>query len=298
MPTQGLDARFYYSNGRVFFRRKIVLTPGEFGILPGALAQASGDPHFSLVKSLGNCAGNQERFWAEWDDNGPECINEMLFAYVQTSRYKVEVYHTNEVIPGVGGSVVNNVRVVFANTGESPTQTLYSAVTTSSTINAAYGEIDLQIIPLSFSGRPFLQMQFGWRQINDVEFLGGGVAVVLKSSITSEGYWSSAEGPDVNGFSLAGSPLGITRADLEAAAQAGPDNAVWNKVVFPGSDFTVLTLLLGRDRCRERRRIPDWDIVPVTEFEPTPPPPTPTPTYMEMFKNKRDMLKSSYKRLI
>lgn len=240
-----------------------------------------GDPHFELVKGGNNaCSNQQERFWAEWDDNGPNCVNEVLFVYAETTRYKLEVYHTNRLVaipetsPQEFGSVIENIRVIFAEEGLSPVTVQYSYANVPAPRTDWYGELSLQITPVSDQGENYLQLQFGWAQINDLEFLGGGVGVVLKKVISSGGYWSSPTGSNVDGFSLAGSSLNISRDDLEMAAQSGPNTANWNKVIFPGDDFTPLTENATFNICRERR-IFAWDPFLILPFLP---PPTPTPS--------------------
>ena len=257
------------------------LVPGTLGVLPQSIARMLGDPHFELIKGGNNaCSNQQERFWAEWDDNGPNCVNEMLFVYAETTRYKLEVYHTNRLVaipetsPQEFGSVIENIRVIFAEEGLSPVTVQYSYANVPAPRTDWYGELSLQITPVSDQGENYLQLQFGWAQINDLEFLGGGVGVVLKKVISSGGYWSSPTGSNVDGFSLAGSSLNISRDDLEAAAQSGPNTANWNKVIFPGAEFTLLTENATFNICRERR-IFAWDPFLILPFLP---PPTATPT--------------------
>ena len=132
----------------------------------------------------------------------------MLFVHLQTLRYTLSIYHTNKIVPSIGGSVIDTVEIVY--NGQS---TIYNS--TSSLDIVLDEEIEIEIISSAFEGLNFLQMRFGWtRDINDVVVLGGGVGVVMKKVVAESGYWESSTGPDVNGFAVAGSFLNIARLDL------------------------------------------------------------------------------------
>lgn len=247
----------------IFFFTKVTPTPTPtptstplIGSLPAGETAVQRDPFFSLQKREACPLTNERQFWAQWEDNGGSCINRMLFIHLETLRYTLSVYHTNKIVPSIGGSVIDTVEVVY--NGQS---TIYDSTSSLNTLLS--GDISIELVSSSFEGLDFLQMRFGWiRDINDVVTLGGGVGVVMKKVISESGYWESATGPDVNGFGTAGTFLNITRSDLESAAISGENTPQWNKVMFPGTDFNALNTTVV---CRPVMNRP-WDPVPPAFF--------------------------------
>jgi hypothetical protein len=80
--------------------------------------------------------------------------------------------------------------------------------------------------------------------------------------------WTGPDGPTADGFSDAGSDLGITLSDLENAASSGLGTSAYDKVSFDGSSFSNLETLLGERLSPTARTTFSWDPLPYTELDP------------------------------
>jgi hypothetical protein len=197
------------------------------------------DPFFAIAKtdisSMDGSLSDNERFFAQWEDNGQDAINEMAtIVYKNIDGTDIWVFHKNRFVPSIGGCVIQYVRV-WANGVEH----LYSAgnMTQQNTV-VQYGPLILNIAQLSsdvVSGGPYLELSINWESLPEgVESLSGGFGLVLKrASLSPDSYWQSTIGVSVDGFTEAGRPWGITRRHLEALAKLRPPSIALPEEEFP-----------------------------------------------------------------
>ena len=85
------------------------------------------DPVFSITRGgRPDCAAGTTARYADWEDNGPDCLNKILYMYVDTSYLKVAVYTTNRLVPRIGGSVLDKIEIIHYD--KSTKQTSYKAL--------------------------------------------------------------------------------------------------------------------------------------------------------------------------
>lgn len=256
---------------------------GPNGNLPQTVATVNRDPVYTLSRNpeqATQCGPGQFQDYATWEDNGPACLNKILFMYLDTARYKIAIFVTNKIVPKIGGSVIKNIEIRHYNksSNESKQIILDTDVASDLTSNPTYeleGRdviIRVRVGKSNEAGHFFeLDTDFG-NPINDVITLGGGIGLVFKRVLLSlltpvrgvvpiGGFtaWTTDSGPEIDGFSIAGAPLRITRRDLEMAATMGPNTTQWAKVMFPGSDFNALRGLIPICQTRPER---PWDPTP------------------------------------
>jgi hypothetical protein len=238
-------------------------------LLEGAAPEFNvGDPHFTLFRGEKvensespsssiftgfTCPPDQFPLISQWDDNGLDCRNEMLLCYIRSGSDWASVFYTNSQFDSIApASMITQIRV---KTSEG--QNIYDI--------ASFSESRQQILNLggvtmyAQKTEPCLDIDMQFKSGAIIDELGGGIAVILKKIIAQAGFWTSGNGPEINGFSIAGSDFDITRADLENAASAEMGSPTWNKVVFPGSDFAILdSTEFAQFPCREPV-LPGWD---------------------------------------
>jgi hypothetical protein len=258
---------------------------GPNGNLPQTVATVNRDPVYTLSRNTerDGCPAGQFQDYAIFEDNGPACLNRILFMYLDTNRYKVAIFVTNKIVPKIGGSVIKTIEIRHYNKSDNKSAQIILDTDEASnlTSNPTYvleGRdviIRVRVGKSDEAGHFFeLDTDFG-NPINDVITLGGGIALVYKRVLSqmpapirgirggvqapSFNTWTTDSGPDIDGFSIAGAPLRLTRRDLEMAAVMGPNTTQWAKVMFPGSDFTGLGEM--RPTCQTRPPRP-WDPTP------------------------------------
>jgi hypothetical protein len=177
---------------------------------------------------------NEERFFAQWEDNGINAINEMAtLIYKNMDGTDLWIFHKNRFVPSIGGCVIQYVRVWM--NGVEHIYVAGSLDTPNKVVQ--YGPFILNISQLSNNivTDPYLEMSISWESIpQGVETLSGGFGLVLKrASLSEEAYWQSTIGISVDGFTEAGRPWGITRRHLEAMSKLRPPSISIPQDQFP-----------------------------------------------------------------
>jgi hypothetical protein len=177
----------------------------------------------------------------------------MLLCYMRSGSDWASVFYTNSQFdPIAPASMITQIRIKNSS-GQNTYDVASFSETRQQILNLGGVTIHAQKTGVCFD----LDIQFNSGAIIDT--LGGGIAIILKKIIAQAGFWTSGNGSEINGFSMAGSDFNITRADLEAASSAAMDSPAWNKVVFPGSDFAILdSNEFPEFPCRVAA-LPEWD---------------------------------------
>lgn len=211
-------------------------TPEESMEFPDFAYGSWGDTHDFISYN------EDQRQIATWDDNGGP-TDKILLLYIKTSTADLRIFRNYATLNGVSGVLMAATYEVYYNGNT----TVYSPEVNSTVRELVYNlgtnsNLTLKIYN-SLSADYVGGTSIVWDPIPNLEKIGGGIGAVLNTvAHNSDGsgpptYWHGGFGQGVQGYDYL---MGITKADLAAAASSSPGNQSWDKTTYTWNSSSQL----------------------------------------------------------